>query len=77
MVKELKREIRGEAKPVYQCEACGYAYEDKTWADKCQQYCEEHQACNLEITAHAVPIGKGHYHRPGTRRSSPSSKPMP
>lgn len=40
----------------YLCEACELAYEEREWAEKCQQWCEEHQSCNLEIIEHAVPI---------------------
>ena len=51
MVKEIKK----DKNCLFLCEACGFAYEEQTWAEKCQQWCEEHQACNLEITGHAVP----------------------
>ena len=52
MVKELPR----DNKTFYTCEACGFAYEQKEWAQKCQEWCEEHNSCNLEITQHAVPL---------------------
>ncbi|MBI2851726.1 MAG: hypothetical protein HYX84_01295 [Chloroflexi bacterium] len=67
MVKMIIREVNEERRTLFQCEACGFAYEEKAWAEKCQQYCEEHQACNIEITQHAVPIGQGHWHRSGIR----------
>lgn len=74
MVKEVTR----DSNTFYQCEACGFVYEEKAWAEKCQQYCEEHQACNLEITQHAVPTGQGHWHLSGTRnlkrRTPPKAK---
>jgi len=38
------------------CEECGFAYEQKEWAEKCQQQYKENQSCNLEITQHAVPL---------------------
>ncbi len=41
---------------LYLCEACGFAYKEKEWAEKCQQWCEQYQSCNLEITQHAVPL---------------------
>ncbi len=50
MVKELHKEDR----VLYVCEACGFAYEEKEWAQKCQAWCEEHNSCHLEITQHAV-----------------------
>jgi hypothetical protein len=48
--------VKDKGKPLYICEACGFPYEEKAWADKCQEWCQEHQSCNIEITAHAVPI---------------------
>ncbi|HUU65279.1 MAG TPA: hypothetical protein VMW37_04150 [Dehalococcoidales bacterium] len=50
MVKEVKRNNQ----TVYVCEACGFAYEEKYWAEKCQDWCEQNHSCNLEITQHAV-----------------------
>jgi len=52
MVKEIKK----GKKTIFVCEACGFAYEEKLWAEKCQQWCEQYQGCNLEIAEHAVPI---------------------
>jgi len=40
-------------KQLYQCEACGFHYEDKELAEKCEVWCKEHNSCNLEITVHA------------------------
>ena len=51
MVKELNK----DDKAYYICEECGFAYEQKEWAEKCQQWCKQHQSCNLEITQHGVP----------------------
>ena len=50
MVKELKKE-NGE---LYQCEECGFNYDEKEWAEKCEAWCREYKSCNLEITSHAV-----------------------
>ena len=52
MVKELYK----NGKTYHICEECGFAYEQKEWAEKCQQWCKETQSCNLEITQHAVPL---------------------
>ncbi len=51
MVKETKT----SGKTLYVCEECGYAYEEKEWAEKCQLWCSERQSCNLEITQHGIP----------------------
>jgi rubrerythrin len=50
MVKKTKR----NGQTLYICEQCGFAYEQKEWAEKCQKWCEEHHSCNLEIAQHAV-----------------------
>ena len=42
-----------EDKKLYQCEACGFHYESKEQAEKCEAWCKEHNSCNLEITAEA------------------------
>ena len=52
MVKELHKDDR----TLYVCEACGFAYEQKEWAQKCQAWCQEYNSCNLEITQHALPV---------------------
>ena len=50
MVKELSKDDR----VLYTCEACGFTYEEKEWAEKCQRWCQEHHSCHLEITQHAI-----------------------
>jgi len=52
MVKEIKK----NDKTLYICEECGFAYEQKEWAEKCQQWCQQYQSCNLEITQHGAPL---------------------
>lgn len=52
MVKEIKK----DGKTLYVCEECGFAYEEKEWAQKCQQWCGQNNSCNLEITQHATPL---------------------
>lgn len=50
MVKETKE----NNKTLHVCEECGFKYEDKEWAEKCQAFCKEHNACSTEIAKHAV-----------------------
>ncbi len=38
----------------YQCEICKFYYIEKKWAEKCQEWCEKHNSCNMEITKNAV-----------------------
>jgi len=50
MVNELKR----KGQMVYLCELCGFGYEDMETAEQCEQYCDIHGGCSLEITRKAV-----------------------
>ena len=51
MVKELKQGNR----ILYSCEICGVYYEEREWAEKCQEWCETHDgSCNIEIIQHSV-----------------------
>jgi len=43
---------------VYQCPECGFKYQEKEWAEKCEAWCKEHKTCNLEIIEHAVNKGR-------------------
>ena len=46
-------EVNKENKKYFKCEECGFHYEDREWAEKCETWCRETKSCNLEITAHA------------------------
>jgi len=50
--------VQKEGKALYQCEECGFKYEDKEWAKKCEVWCREHKSCNLEIIKHGMPPEK-------------------
>lgn len=41
-------------KKVHRCQECGLHYEDKKQAEKCEAWCREHRACNLEIISQAI-----------------------
>jgi hypothetical protein len=41
-------------KTAYKCTICEMSFEDKKWADKCQDWCETQHSCNAEITKHAI-----------------------
>ncbi len=51
--------IQQNDKTLYQCEECGFHYEDKKQAEKCEAWCKEHHSCNIEITASATENKKG------------------
>ena len=50
MVREMSR--KGER--LYICEACDFSYTERSWAEKCEDYCTKHSACSFEITKHAT-----------------------
>jgi len=52
----MVREILRDNKKYYICEECGFAYKDKAWAEKCQDFCSKHHACSTDITRHAVQL---------------------
>jgi hypothetical protein len=49
----MVRVVQNNDKELYQCEECGFHYQDKTIAEKCEAWCREHKSCNIEITSHA------------------------
>ena len=50
----MVKTIQKQDKELYQCEECGFRYESREWAEKCEAWCNEHQSCNIEITARAI-----------------------
>ncbi|NIQ06016.1 MAG: hypothetical protein GWO20_09915 [Candidatus Korarchaeota archaeon] len=42
----------------FSCEECGFTYETEELARKCEQWCSEHNSCNMEITSHAIEVGE-------------------
>jgi hypothetical protein len=50
MVDELKNKDRA----IYQCELCGFGYEDLETAELCEEFCDSHGRCSSKITRRAV-----------------------
>ncbi|MBI4154664.1 hypothetical protein HY498_01095 [Candidatus Woesearchaeota archaeon] len=50
----MVKEIIKNNKKLYRCEECGFNYSDKKLAERCQEWCNKHHSCSLEITKHAV-----------------------
>ena len=55
MVKKLTK----NGTTLYVCEECELKYRDNETAMKCEEWCREHGACNLEIIKHAVEFEDG------------------
>jgi len=43
-----------DEKVLYECIECHLKYEDKKWAQKCEEWCKKTSSCNLDIIKHAV-----------------------
>ena len=50
----MVRIIKQNEKELYQWEECGFHYENKKQAEKCQVWCKENHSCDIEITASAI-----------------------
>jgi hypothetical protein len=46
--------VRGQR--YYVCDACGVTYAESSWAEQCEAYCTQYNACSLSITSHAVHV---------------------
>jgi len=55
LVAVVKKKVIND-KVLFICEECGLAYEDESWAEKCEDFCSKHHACSIEITRHAVRV---------------------
>jgi len=52
----MVKEVRRGSTTYYVCEACGFGYREREWAEKCQAWCEKYHSCNLEIMQHGGPL---------------------
>lgn len=46
----MVRKING----LWVCEECGLKYKEKSWAEKCEEWCKKYKSCNLEIIKHSI-----------------------
>jgi hypothetical protein len=56
----MVNELESKAGTVFQCELCGFGYKDLDTAERCEEYCDAHGSCSLEITKKAI-------HKPNVR----------
>jgi len=45
-----------EGQIVFKCMKCGWLYKNRNMAEKCEEWCERHNSCDLEITKYAIKI---------------------
>jgi uncharacterized membrane protein len=53
--KTIRSKASNSLGKTYICAECGYEYEEKEWALKCQKWCAQHKSCNMDIIKHGVP----------------------
>lgn len=46
---------------LFRCEECGMRYRDRSTAEKCEDYCQTHDACSTDIAAESVDSGTGQH----------------
>ena len=54
LCKSMVRIVKEKGKSFYQCGECGFKYDSKEWAEKCEAWCKANHTCNIEIISHAV-----------------------
>jgi len=52
----MVKQISKNNKEYYQCEECGFIYKEKSWAQKCENFCKKYKSCSIEITKHSVDV---------------------
>ena len=50
----MVKTVQQNNQTLYQCEACGFHYEQEDRAKACEAWCTAHNSCNVEITKHAI-----------------------
>lgn len=50
----MVEEIKASDGTLYVCERCRIRYRERTWAEKCEDFCSRYNACSIEIVKHAV-----------------------
>ncbi len=50
----MVKNVNKGGKSHFMCDECGFAYEIRELAQKCEDWCKAHHSCSLEITRHAV-----------------------
>ena len=54
----MVEETNLEGNIVYKCEKCGWLYKIRKIAEKCENYCTKHMACNLEYKKYAIKLNE-------------------
>ena len=54
----MVKEVENKNKKYYQCENCKFHFEDKNIAQKCEDFCNKNNSCNVDIIKYAVKLDK-------------------
>ena len=52
----MLKEIIHDKEKYFQCSVYNFYYKTESLAKKCEDFCEKHNSCSLEITKHTVKI---------------------
>ncbi|MBI2860664.1 MAG: hypothetical protein HYX91_04065 [Chloroflexi bacterium] len=52
----MVKQVAGGGRTLYVCEACGFACDERQWAEKCQAGRQANNSCNIEITEHGFSL---------------------
>ena len=52
----MVKKIKNKGNVYYKCEACGFAYKNIKIAKKCEDYCNKHHGCSLDIPKNAIKL---------------------
>lgn len=50
----MVEEINKQGRKIYQCKICKLLYNEKKWAQMCENWCSENNTCNINITKHRI-----------------------
>ena len=54
----MAEETNLEGEMVFKCLSCGWLYENRLMAEKCEAWCKKYKSCNMEIVKHAIKINE-------------------
>ena len=54
----MTEETNFKGKTAFKCLKCSFLYKDKKLAEKCENWCMNHNSCNIEIAKHAIKINQ-------------------
>lgn len=57
----MVKEIKDNDATIYQCEICEMGYSEQETAERCEEYCNTHESCSIDITKNAIYKPPAHF----------------